>query len=722
MKKEILFSLDYLVFEKVLTRYLSQGRRGVVMKRLSLFQVCIFWLLVLLNQGCDPPTSPCHSDSECGSDQICKYGVCVDPDEPCSDPFAQCGGASCIDTWTNPKHCGGCGIECGPGEHCSDGTCSCMEPLVSCGGECLHVDSDRDHCGDCETSCLPDAYCDHGECVPFPCSEGLTDCDGDCVNLQSDRQNCGGCGQVCEPHEFCSGGECGHICHDGFTFCDDYCANLQSDRAHCGECGVVCESGEICSNGECVIMCQDGLDDCGGYCVNLQSDRFHCGGCGEVCESGEVCSSGLCVLSCQDGLTDCGGDCVNIQSDRAHCGDCNGPCDSNEYCSGGECREFPCHEGFDECSDTCVDTANDPDHCGSCDHSCDSGEYCSAGHCVEFPIVCPGDLLNCSETCVDISTNPNHCGACNASCNSDETCSDDGCIEVPCFEDFDNCSGICIDTSSNPAHCGVCEHECEASEICHDGACVSAVDSTLMVTIPSGLFRMGCNEEIDSCSSGPRESPAHDVDIPEYKIDLFEVTVGQYRVCVDNNGCTEPTTHNEFCNWRYSDREDHPVNGITWYQAKEYCEWVGKRLCSESEWEKAARGTDGRIYPWGNEEATCDFAVMCEERCDAHGDHSGYGCGEDRTWPVGSKPSGVYGLYDMAGNIWEWVEDDFHVNYDGSPSDGSAWIDNPRAERRVLRGGSMHYTSTAIRASFRLDYIPSAYFDNQGVRCCQNVP
>ena len=137
-------------------------------------------------------------------------------------------------------------------------------------------------------------------------------------------------------------------------------------------------------------------------------------------------------------------------------------------------------------------------------------------------------------------------------------------------------------------------------------------------------------------------------------------------------------------------------------------------MCSESEWEKAARGTDGRIYPWGNEEVTCDRAVMDEEL-------DNDGCGEGSTWPVASKSAGIYGLYDIIGNVEEWVEDDKHDNYIGAPMDGSAWLDHPRHSSRILRGGHWaRFSSIPLRSSYRDDRGGSDSYS--GIRCCASVP
>lgn len=266
-----------------------------------------------------------------------------------------------------------------------------------------------------------------------------------------------------------------------------------------------------------------------------------------------------------------------------------------------------------------------------------------------------------------------------------------------------NTSGQCIDEGGCGANCGA------------------------MVTVPAGSFMQGCNEAVDT-ECGSNEKPYHQVTVPAFEIDKYEVTVVEYEVFVealggsvgtscDGGTCTpRDTTYSSWCNWGVSGKAEHPVNCITWYQAREYCAWAGKRLCSESEWEKASRGTDGRKYPWGNETATCEYAVMYE---------GGYGCGTNSTWPVGSKPLGTspYGALDLSGNVWEWVEDDWHSTYTGAPTNGSAWVDEPRASVRVRRGGSFgNDFADDLRSSYRLAGDPAVDFGyvSFGARCCRS--
>jgi formylglycine-generating enzyme required for sulfatase activity len=235
------------------------------------------------------------------------------------------------------------------------------------------------------------------------------------------------------------------------------------------------------------------------------------------------------------------------------------------------------------------------------------------------------------------------------------------------------------------------------------------------ILVPAGSFWQGCNESVDT-KCLPEERPYHEVNVPAFEIDKYEVTVFLYRRCVDAGFCSAAGAGHPDCNWRNAGKDDHPVNCISWDQMREYCAWAGKRLCSESEWEKASRGTDGRIYPWGNQTATCQYAVMYE---------GGRGCGTDSTWPVGSKPAGAspYGAMDMSGNVWEWVEDEFHTSYSGAPTNGSAWVDNSWASFRVWRGGSFGPSPyDVLRSSSRYVYDP-AYYGGEyfGGRCCRSL-
>lgn len=203
------------------------------------------------------------------------------------------------------------------------------------------------------------------------------------------------------------------------------------------------------------------------------------------------------------------------------------------------------------------------------------------------------------------------------------------------------------------------------------------------VTINGGKFSMGT----DSGETGFEDAkPIHEVAIKTFDMSKTAVTVEQYAECVIKGGCTEPGTGN-YCNWGVAGRQLHPINCVNFAQADQYAKFKGGRLPSESEWEYAATsGGMDRKYPWGNEEPTCDNAVMSG--------NGGYGCGKRSTMPVCSKTAGntAQGLCDMAGNVWQWVQDKYQDSYKGAPVDGSAF--EGAGSYRVIRGGSF-YTSIA---------------------------
>lgn len=235
-----------------------------------------------------------------------------------------------------------------------------------------------------------------------------------------------------------------------------------------------------------------------------------------------------------------------------------------------------------------------------------------------------------------------------------------------------------------------------------------------MVDVLGGVFEMGSMEELD-------EQPIRNVAVDRFWIDKTEVTVNAYAECVDAGGCTEPEL-GEDCNWMVEGREDHPVNCVNWSQAAAYCSWIDggevKRLPTEAEWEKAARGVNAQVYPWGESpEPSCDLVVM-----DSIGVGGGDGCGGGSTMAVGSKPEGAspYGAQDMAGNVKEWVLD-FEGTYDPTRTD------NPKGpsggSTRIVRGGG--YLSNEL-ADFRAANrdATQAHFEvvDVGFRCVWPSP
>ncbi len=204
-----------------------------------------------------------------------------------------------------------------------------------------------------------------------------------------------------------------------------------------------------------------------------------------------------------------------------------------------------------------------------------------------------------------------------------------------------------------------------------------------MVGIAGAVFELG---------AGTRSAVTR-VTLSPFCIDRTEVTVDAYARCVGTGACSEPDAQALACNWNRG-RGDHPVNCVDWNQARSYCEFVGGRLPTEAEWEYAARGSDGRAYPWG-ETPPDDTRARWSGSCGVQGCSGGTGA-------VGLHPSGrsPFGLHDMAGNVFEWVADGY------GPYPGGARTNPTGAEHaslRVLRGGGYFGTSADhLRASARM--------------------
>jgi formylglycine-generating enzyme required for sulfatase activity len=219
-------------------------------------------------------------------------------------------------------------------------------------------------------------------------------------------------------------------------------------------------------------------------------------------------------------------------------------------------------------------------------------------------------------------------------------------------------------------------------------------DGAEMVLVPAGEFVMG----LPAGEPGSDRNPLRKVYLRAFYIDKYEVTNDLYHKCVNSGACKDPSLITDYApalfeegkKW-YRDGKmgNYPVVGITWRQAGIYCEWAGKRLPLGSEWEKAARGTDGRRYPWGNE----------WDGTRANWDDGGRIDGYRKLAPVGSFPKGVspYGAMDMAGNVREWVDD------------------------AVVRGGSWYSNPSSLRAGDPgHDYIVERD-DDMGFRCAMDA-
>ena len=253
-------------------------------------------------------------------------------------------------------------------------------------------------------------------------------------------------------------------------------------------------------------------------------------------------------------------------------------------------------------------------------------------------------------------------------------------------------------------------------------------DGAEMVLIPAGDFQMGSNHTND-----PAEKPVHTVYVDAFYIDIHEVTVGQYSQFVRATGHRSPS----YPLSPYSPTDRHPMVYVSWHDAMAYAKWAGKRLPTEVEWEKAARGGFvGQKYPWGNgppNGTQCNFADKSgadSRQWDGGWDKS-VNDGYMYTAPVGSYPPNGYGLYDTAGNVWEWCFDAYNANfYASSPrrnpiagvivtstTDNSITVN----ESRVLRGGSWTPHPQNVRSAHRWSYGAHSVSFSFGFRCAKSV-
>lgn len=228
-----------------------------------------------------------------------------------------------------------------------------------------------------------------------------------------------------------------------------------------------------------------------------------------------------------------------------------------------------------------------------------------------------------------------------------------------------------------------------------------------MVLVPAGEFQMG-NPWYDIFAYSD-EKPSHKVYLDAFYIDTYEVTNAHYKACVDAGACTPLQQSSSFTHLSYygnSQYDDYPVIYIDWNQAKTYCEWRGARLPTEAQWEKAARGMDGRTYPWGE-------GINCGR--------ANYDSCVGDTTEVGSYENGKspYGAYDMAGNVLEWVND-WHSEtyYQSSPFSNPLGFDS--GEFRVLRGGSWRIVENIVRSANRNRSVLSDSNDSFGFRCSRS--
>lgn len=238
-----------------------------------------------------------------------------------------------------------------------------------------------------------------------------------------------------------------------------------------------------------------------------------------------------------------------------------------------------------------------------------------------------------------------------------------------------------------------------------------------MVVIPAGQFEMGCVSGID-CKA--REKPVHLVSVERFELSATEVTMAAWQACIADQGCDYmPQTDG-------LDQPNMPVRYISWDDTQMFIAWLNKktgesyRLPTESEWEYAARA--GTMTPFNTgdcitaEQANYEGNAFKVAGCEVEGAY------RKQAMPVASFSPNAFGLYDMHGNMWEWVQDCWHWNYDGAPADGAAWLGSAsECERHVMRGGAWHGTVSYMRSAYRFRFPREGRSGGLGFRLARSL-
>ncbi len=701
--------------------------------------------------ACDSPPNACYGSGSC-NDGECLYEV--DNNATCTD------GDSC--TVSDSCHDGIC---LGTAMTCSTPPNSCYQDQGSCAdGQCQYGFQNNIGCNDSD-SCTANDSCQNGVCTgtamvcdtpPNGCYQDPGTCsNGQCQYAYDNGATCTD-GDACTTTDRCYNGSCAgtpmtcntppNDCYQDLGACSaGQCHYDFDNQASCTD-GDGCTGNDSCYDGICLgsaIVCDNPPNGCyvdTGTCSNDQcqynyNNSATCND-GDACTTNDTCNNGGCVgteITCTNEPSTY---CYNASTLRTY---------SNGSCDQGQCN-YPYQDTT--CQNGCENAA-----CLSCsgdNFEPDNNSSDAVLLEVDTPqthSICPaGDddwwaFTISAPTKVSIETTPataaddgadTYLYLYDVSLTELDRDDDDGVnafsylgiglqagtyyVKLTDYGDDSEIEGYDITMQQCEAQCGsqecgpdpVCGVDCgvcPSGECCDQGSCGTCDTGLEWVQIPAASFIMG------SDSGDADEMPTHSVSVPAFEISRTEVTVSQYQACVDAGACNNNASDDN-CN-QPADRLDHPINCVTHYQAEHYCAWAGSRLPTESEWESAARGGGQNIlFPWGNEDATCDYAVVDDPNA------GGIGCGLEHTFAVCSKTLGnsSQNLCDMGGNVWEWTQDAYHSTYDGAPNDGSAWLDSSITQR-AIRSGCFTCDGFYARCANRTYKEEADYNTTIGIRC-----
>lgn len=689
-------------------------------------------------------SDPCDDGDPCTMGDYCAEGACKAGSQPKScDDNNVCTADTCV-AGTGCRYtpsAGACndGSACTFNDYCADKVCKGTPYACNGASQCEQTPGTCDGKGGCTYTPKTGAACNDGN----PCTkEDKCGADKTCVGT---AYTCTA-GNQCQTNPgTCDGlGGCTYAPKNG-TACDD---------------GNPCTVGDTCLAGACAGGA--GVRDCNdnNVCTEDLCDKAKPGGCWykprtgacvdkDACTLNDYCEAGVCkpgpgVLTCNDNNV-CTTDSCNPASGCVYApvgGGCTDgdSCTSNDYCEAGLCKPG---------TDICACTTN-----AEC-AKLDDGNWCNGGYsCVvsggKGRCQFDGKVVTCNmppvpacqvNACrpadgICVVSSVNEGGSCDDgnACTLQDTCKAGQCAGRKCEDLGQFCYGgkcvaclpKCDGKQCGADGCGGTCGTCSTGQYCDEAKSLCVTEG--MVLVPQGSFWMGCNQVKDS-SCDPDEFPYHEVILSNYEVDRTEVTQSAFAACVAAKACVAPSCST----YRPVQWPKRPVGCLSWYQANNYCAYAGKRLCSDAEWEKASRGTDGRLFPWGDAVVSCAYAVMYDGTTD--------GCGTGWAWDVCSKPAGnsPYGLCDMAGNVWEWANDWYGRSYyclgpaatNTACANGAApyqvpWNDPPgpptgATGEKSIKGASYYFqTVKYFRSSYREAGAPGTSYADVGVRCCKS--